>query len=357
MRKVQRAAFTLVELLVVIAIIGVLVGLLVPAVQMAREAARRTSCQNNQRQWIMATANFETSKKAYPGYQSEFGRIPNPQSQQTPQKIGSWVVSLMPYIEQQALRDVWDDPAENDFWAQASISANPVNVDQAQRFFPTISMSICPSDIANTEEYALNSYVVNAGFLPVFLNGQGQPLGYTGSAAQNSVLSQKKQNGVFTNKALGTFGYNATKIRASDIRDGLSSTLAFSENLQADSWRYVNGADDSTRWHIGMVWLYRLDDPSRTTKTVNGQTITADNLTVTNRLDGNKLTASVGDFNAARPSSNHSNVVVAAMLDGSVKNIDTNVEYHIYQALMTPMTKQSDAPFNQYLLKDDDYLQ
>ena len=69
------------------------------------------------------------------------------------------------------------------------------------------------------------------------------------------------------------------------------------------------------------------------------------------------MSANVGDFNAARPSSNHPGVVVVAMLDGSVKNIDVTTEYHVYQALMTPMTKQSDAPLNNYLLKDDDYIQ
>ncbi len=357
MHRMKRLGFTLVELLVVIAIIGILVGLLLPAVQMAREAARRTQCSNNQRQLVMATVNFETSKKAYPGYQASFARVPATGAQ----KLGTWVVSLLPFIEEQALRDRWDDSNNNQLWfdtaAPTTVNASSTEAN-VEEFYPNLDTTICPSDMRNEEPFALNSYVVNAGFLPVFSSSsKATALGYGGTPAQNSVRSQKKQNGVFTNKAEGTFGYNPTKIRAGDIRDGLSNTLAFSENMQANSWRYVNPADDSTRWHVGMVWLYRLDDPSQTTKTGGGGIVPADPLLPTNQINGEALSANVGDFNAARPSSNHPGVVVVAMLDGSVKNIDVTTEYHVYQALMTPMTKQSDAPLNNYLLKDDDYIQ
>src|SRR5437016_5002372 len=87
-----RHAFTLVELLVVIAIIGVLVALLLPAVQTAREASRRSQCANNIKQIGLGVANYESTYRAMPpgNYHSVFG---------------SWLVWILPYVEQQALRD------------------------------------------------------------------------------------------------------------------------------------------------------------------------------------------------------------------------------------------------------------
>ena len=59
----------------------------------------------------------------------------------------------------------------------------------------------------------------------------------------------------------------------------------------------------------------------------------------------------------ARPSSNHSGLVMAAMLDGSTIRLSDTMDYHVYQALLTPKTVASDAPWNKYILKDDDFLQ
>src|SRR5882762_5509877 len=88
-----RMGFTLVELLVVIAIIGVLVALLLPAVQAAREAARRTQCSNNLKQVILATTNYaDVYKGAFPV--GEYSCC-----------WGTWLVALLPYIEQKALFD------------------------------------------------------------------------------------------------------------------------------------------------------------------------------------------------------------------------------------------------------------
>src|SRR5678815_5431127 len=97
-----RPAFTLVELLVVIAIIGVLVALLLPAVQSAREASRRTQCTNNVRQIGLGVANYESTHRAMPpgNYHSVFG---------------SWLVWLLPYVEQQALRDRYSNDGMNGY--------------------------------------------------------------------------------------------------------------------------------------------------------------------------------------------------------------------------------------------------
>ncbi len=118
MRIRRSGGFTLVELLVVIAIIGVLVALLLPAVQAAREAARRTQCTNNLKQLVIASANFHDTRKVFPA-----GNLPSDRDQSgevfpsscpggtatgcPPQPIrgkwASWLTWIMPFIEQGAL--------------------------------------------------------------------------------------------------------------------------------------------------------------------------------------------------------------------------------------------------------------
>jgi prepilin-type N-terminal cleavage/methylation domain-containing protein len=364
MRRTQRLGFTLVELLVVIAIIGILVGLLLPAVQAAREAARRTQCINNMKNLALATVNFETTKKQYPGYQSQFAAT----SGSPPTfKVGSWVIALLPMLEQQALRDRWDDTSLNaasspgpdaDAWFEhaAPLSFNGASdLSRVEEYYPNINIFVCPSDTNNSEAFGVNSYVANCGFYYSATNSSAlTELGYgAGTPTALSALSQKQQNGVFTNKVPGSIGYTASKVSADGMRDGTSQTLAFSENMQANSWQYVNSIGDATRINVGMVWLYRLEDPSKTTKTA----APADAVKPMNLINGDKLAAPVGNYESARPSSGHSGVVVAAMLDGSTKNVDEGIDYHVYQALMTPQTKQSDVPYNNYLLKEDDFIQ
>ena len=94
-RSRQRSGFTLVELLVVIAIIGILVALLLPAIQAAREAARRAQCLNNLKQIGLAIQNFESTMKYVPASREPCG-------------IGTWAVQLLPFIEETAAYSQWD---------------------------------------------------------------------------------------------------------------------------------------------------------------------------------------------------------------------------------------------------------
>src|SRR5687767_9202589 len=125
-----RYAFTLVELLVVIAIIGVLIALLLPAVQAAREAARRTSCLNNLTQLGLATHNYEFHFETLPpGVTNPDGPIRNES-----QGIHvSWIVKILPYLEQRILADRFDQAAG----AYAEVNT-PVREAQ-------ISALLCPS--------------------------------------------------------------------------------------------------------------------------------------------------------------------------------------------------------------------
>ncbi|TWT92900.1 putative major pilin subunit [Botrimarina colliarenosi] len=163
----RNRGFTLVELLVVIAIIGILVALLLPAVQAAREAARRTQCVNQLRQLGVAMLNFE----------STFGGLPPMAKSWTNAELNAlyegtgyaapggwyddhgWYIPLMPYIEEASLTDLGN--------AKAPLS-HPVNLNVRKAY---VGLHACPSDIGlqrnewDRPEWARvrSSYVVNAG--------------------------------------------------------------------------------------------------------------------------------------------------------------------------------------------------
>ena len=153
-----RRGFTLVELLVVIAIIGVLVALLLPAVQAAREAARKTQCQNNLKQLVLAVHNYVDSNQGQlpPGGITDGPCCSHPSGT-------SWSISILPFHEEQGLYDLYDFTAYNE---------DPVNAPVVQSH---VAVQKCPSD-ANTDtlnaphsgpgagqQYARGSYRANTG--------------------------------------------------------------------------------------------------------------------------------------------------------------------------------------------------
>ncbi|MEM7317335.1 MAG: DUF1559 domain-containing protein, partial [Planctomycetota bacterium] len=103
----QHQAFTLVELLVVIAIIGILVALLLPAVQQARDAARRVQCQNNLKNLGLALLNYESANKELPP-SSVWPFDTRPGDRANVQLGPNWVILILPYIEEQGLADSFD---------------------------------------------------------------------------------------------------------------------------------------------------------------------------------------------------------------------------------------------------------
>lgn len=125
-----KAAFTLVELLVVIAIIGVLVALLLPAVQAARESARRTQCVNNLKQVGLACLNFESSGGSFPSAGGSVSEFTDRDSQQGPlygYEYASWMFQVLPYIEQQTLADLRATaPAGSNGFTDTGLAETPV---------------------------------------------------------------------------------------------------------------------------------------------------------------------------------------------------------------------------------------
>ncbi len=202
----RRAGFTLIELLVVIAIIGVLIALLLPAVQAAREAARRSQCLNNLKQMGLAAHNYESTHQVYPPGQMRLNYPTPPRFRGVP-----LFVHMLPFLDQQPLYDRWNfnDPLGNTVGTTAN-SATLLNV------------LLCPSDDIPEN--------------PI-LNGTNRFYGITSYGGNGGSRSHPPEDltsdGIFhaTGPAAAA---GARQVRVADIRDGLSNTLMFGERDHFD---------------------------------------------------------------------------------------------------------------------------
>jgi prepilin-type N-terminal cleavage/methylation domain-containing protein len=313
----RKRGFTLVELLVVITIIGTLMALLLPAVQSAREAARRTQCANNLRQIGLATINLENTRRKFPGYLNTIGGKP-----------ASWVVPTLSYLERQDIYNAWNQSVASDASKNNYIAVY-------------LNFLVCPSDPPD--------------------NTSGSPLGYVANCGVDdlppgpNLARDIAANGVFHNNAKP---YQEVTVTMNYLgsNDGSSNTLLITENVQAGEWAGVIQAGESqatyatnavgqrvvaqggffldspdkrlAEWQLGACWI----DPTVVTETDMQF----------RKINGGKDTPGPwygGNF--ARPSANHPGGVQATMGDSRVIFLSDSIDYHVYFAIMTPKGKQA----------------
>ena len=235
--KTKRVSgFTLVELLVVIAIIGILVGLLLPAVQAAREAARRMSCSNNFKQIGLALHNYHSAYKSLPQYQGGSGGWPDADSflpvVGRNAKSLNILVGLTPFIEQQGLWEQISNPLVDPITGQSFPPMGPSAYKRlashaTSRYEPWLTevpTFRCPSDPGvGLPAHARTNYATCLGDSAMLNQAPLYPVFPTGPWTdwyEGAIGARGSMRGVFVPRKL-------TKFR--DITDGLSSTIAMGE--------------------------------------------------------------------------------------------------------------------------------
>jgi prepilin-type N-terminal cleavage/methylation domain-containing protein len=303
-RTAAREGFTLIELLVVVAIIGVLVALLLPAVQQAREAARRTQCKNNLKQIGLGLHNYHDIHGMFPAGHMESGWDGPSYRHQF-----GWLTYLLPFVDQVPL------------YNQINFSAIDltVSVPQNPTFIPVgttdIAVFICPSDPTgrNNADWAPTNYLANQG---------------------TTCQSRDKEGN-------GVFGHNSwMKLR--DIMDGASQTIAAAEILKGDfdvatlkdNYIFIRNAADANNIDTCQPFPANSSDLGGVWLGGNPQ----NNLFSTNRTPNDRrydcISPNFGCTNfAAR--SKHPGGVQVILADGSVHFLSQSIGLMVYQAMGT----------------------
>ncbi|MGE3820826.1 MAG: DUF1559 domain-containing protein [Isosphaeraceae bacterium] len=399
----HRQGFTLIELLVVISIIGVLVGLLLPAVNAAREAGRRAECQNNMKNLGLGLMQFSTTKNAFP---SSAVVLDNPGTQvvsnvpngktivSAPNSftgnagavlLRSWVVDILPYIDQQDLFNAWNK--ELPYLSVAG--TDPTKPTNKTISSTSIKILTCPDDNTTSINSGNLSYVVNSGFSfyledgstrGVTLNQTGIPspgpavLNWVGSGGPSGAKIITSKLGVmFVGSNHGKMPYDH-RTSASSISDGASTTLLMAENSSAG---YSTGdiqlsSGYETNWaapfpHYVAFVGSRYVCGSNGDCTSAGLNPVKDN-TTGEQTDGagwnaaNSKTAAPGEYinsgleaEGALPFVNcgHPSGFNALFCDGSVRFINETINGAVYAKILSPAGGKLVATYKQLPVSQD----
>jgi prepilin-type N-terminal cleavage/methylation domain-containing protein/prepilin-type processing-associated H-X9-DG protein len=305
----MRRAFTLVELLVVIAIIGILVALLLPAVQAAREAARRMQCQNNLKQLGIAMHNYVDTYKKLPGGVGRWGCC-----------WGTWQVRVLPFLEQTALKDQYQNSDGHDGTGLRYGAGTNRTLVTTKRI-PSLT---CPSDKANAPISSITShnYAVNYGntsFFQTTFNGitfKGAPfMAYTDSVSDDGPVNAAQ--------ALTFPRIYGKPIGLEEITDGTSGTLMAAEVIQGK----LNDLRGFTWWGGASGFVtYLTPNTSQPDVIIGG--ICRQGI---QRNPPCTTSSAFPRMMATR--SNHPGGIQAAYCDGHVSFVSNTIDYVVWQAL------------------------
>jgi prepilin-type N-terminal cleavage/methylation domain-containing protein/prepilin-type processing-associated H-X9-DG protein len=316
-----KRGFTLVELLVVIAIIGVLVALLLPAVQAARESARRAQCSNNLKQLGIAVTNYaDVNKGALPV--GEYSCC-----------WGTWLVALLPYVEQKALYD--------NYKFFGAINTAGGNTDTNTRYggsFNTpvtkiqIAVYSCTSDSTTASPsifsgITFHNYVANHG------NTSEQKAATLGKTLSGQDNKYKGAPFIF----VGNSNSNPQVVKLSDVFDGLSNTLAFSETVQG----HAGDLRGFAWWNGGAHFETYLTPNSSQPDILESIDYCKRADTYNPPCDG--PTTALPSTIAAR--SRHPNGVMACLCDGSVRFVSNTVNLDVWRAAGTAAGREPAGEF------------
>lgn len=389
------------NLIAAVAAFLILWSLVAMSIPRERVNSRTNQCASRLKLFSLAAAQHDFSRNGLPGYVQDFGTYSGDGSDRSDltnhgvprhKKLGTWAIAVLPWLDAQPTYEHWTQDRYSiivaDPWNPSrlgSVSGSAGNGFHALAN-PNLNIFRCPASPVEESQNAPNSMIYNNG------------LAWSANRRSLAVASNHK-NGVGNNKynvtkidpktGLGIHTSEAANIGLDDFTDGTSCTILFSENIQALPWHragLIHSADLimksphqkdvkfnrmmpkalAAQYTQGMVWHYEDAEAANlklarhwnklgTTAPVRPNVVAP-----VHRINGcsNKNRQSLFNLrirdavtaaDLARPSSAHTRGVNAAFADASTRFIDENIDYRLYQALMTPSAKTSSVPYPKFI--------